>query len=359
MLTFTAMAASVVPKNMKRATIKDVAARCGVSAQTVSRVINDHPNVAPETRDRIEAAIEELRYRPSALARSLQSSRSNTIGVLLAGLDYTGPAETLVGITDECTDRDLTVLISELPDFVEFDPSRAVESLVEHRVDGIVMSVPEVGRTVERISAVLADTPVPIVFVRADGFRGHSGVVVDNTEAIEQVVDHLADLGRSRVAHLAGPLGWVEAAARAESWRNRLAHHGLEAPDHRLAEGDWSAESGAAAMATLLDADPDLDAVVAANDRMAFGAMYVLAKRGRRIPEDVAVTGFDDIHEARWHTPSLTSVAQPLNHLGRSAVRTVLAHRDDPDRPVAAESLRCSLVVRESTAGAAHASWSD
>ncbi len=354
MLTFTPMGAST---SGKRATIKDVAAMCDVSAQTVSRVINNHPRVAPATRKRIEAAIAQLNYRPSALARGLQSNRSNTIGVLLAGLEHTGPAETLVGITDECGAQGMTVLIAELPGFDSFEPSDAIESLLEHRVDGIVMSVPEVGETVERITAELADVPVPIVLVRADEFSGFSGVTIDNTSAIHQVVDHLVGLGRRRIAHLAGPLGWREARARSLAWKDRLAHHGLEAEDVLLAEGDWSAESGARGMEALLGRVPDLDAVVVANDRMAFGALYVLDKHGRSVPDDVAVTGFDDIHEAQWSTPSLTSVRQPLNHLGRSAVRTVLAQSEDPTRPITAESLRCTLVVRESSAGAAHASW--
>lgn len=343
--------------NGKRATIKDVATRCDVSTQTVSRVINNHPSVAPATRRAVEDAIRELSYRPSAIARGLQSSRSNTIGVLLAGIDYFGPAETLVGITDECAQRGLTVLIAELPDISDFDPTAAIESLIAHRVDGIVMSVPEVGQSLEGITAVLANAPVPIVFVRADDFHGHSGVTVDNMEAINNVVDHLVDIGRTRIAHLSGPLGWSEAKARAVAWRSRLTHHGLDASDTLLVEGDWSSESGAAGMSELLDRAPELDAVVVANDRMAFGAMYVLGKRGRRMPDDVAVTGFDDMHEAKWHSPSLTTVSQPLHEMGRAAVRTLLARRDDPKRPASAESLRSSLVIRESSGGSTHASW--
>ncbi|MDY7101077.1 MAG: LacI family DNA-binding transcriptional regulator [Actinomycetota bacterium] len=341
----------------KRATIKDVAAACGVSTQTVSRVINHHPNVAPATRHRVQETIAALNYTPSALARGLQASRSNTIGVLLGGVQYFGPAQTLVGIVDECSAQRLTVVLAELPELGATDLESAIRSLIEHRVDGLVMSVPEVGDVIERIADVVADSPVPIVFVRAVYPEGHSSVLVDNAEAIHRVVDHLVDLGRTRIGHISGPAGWHEAEARAGAWRERVTSHGLAAPACHLEVGDWACESGAAAMDALLDRAPDLDAVVVANDRMAFGAMYVLGRRGRRVPEDVAVTGFDDVPEAAWNTTSLTSVAQPLQAVGHSAVRALLSHRDDPGRAPSVLSIRAKLVVRESTAGVAHATW--
>jgi LacI family transcriptional regulator len=317
----------------------------------VSRVVNEHPSVAPETRKKVREAIQRLNYTPSALARGLQSNRSNTIGVLLAGISFTGPAHTLAGITHECAERNLTVLMAEMPDLYDFDAGPALQSFVEHRVDGIVMSVPEVGSSISRIAGVLADSPAPIVFVRAAELPGYSGLLIDNADGIGQAVDHLVSLGRSRIAHIAGPDGWREATARLRGWRDGLGRHGLDAPDARRAFGDWTAESGARAMRSILDEDPDVDAVVAANDHMALGAMRVLEHTGRVVPDDVAVTGFDNSAEAAWGAPSLTSVDQPLEALGRAAVRTVLEHRADRNRDVTVDSLPCELIVRESTAG--------
>lgn len=338
---------------MKRATIKDVAAAAGVSAQTVSRVVNGHASVLPATRLRVEAAIEELAYRPSAVARGLQSNRTNTVGVLLWGTQYFGPAETLLGIVEECTRQGLTVLISELPEIVDFDPERALDMLLQQRVDGIIMSVPQVGATIERITAALTANELPVVFVRVGTPERYSGVELDNRAAMRSVVDHLVGLGRTRIAHIAGPEWWDEATERRAGWRSALDTHGLPAPDSYVEPGDWSAESGAAAADRLLSRHPDLDAIVSANDRMALGALRVLGQRGIEVPEQVALTGFDDIPEIAWVTPSITSVAQPLHAIGSEAVRTLLDHLDDPRRPTAVTTLRAELIERESTIGRA------
>jgi DNA-binding LacI/PurR family transcriptional regulator len=334
----------------RRVTIKDVAAYCGVSTQTVSRVMNHRPDVALATRVKVEQAIADLGYTPSALARTLGARHSDTIGVLLAGMAYVGTTQTLTGIVDESANLGLTVLIAELPE-VDIDPRRAISALIERHVDGIIMSVPDVGRAVDRIKAVLRDGPEPVVFVKAGVSNGYSSVLVDNATATEEVVDHLASLGRSRMAYISGPLSWHEASDRWDGWRSGMDKHGLAHDPGRLAEGDWSAQSGADAMVALLDRVPDLDAVVAANDRMALGAMHVLRKNGLRIPDDVAVAGFDDIPEAPWSAPPLTSVRQPLAEMGREAVRTLLSHVEDPTVAVQTIPLRAELVVRESTIG--------
>lgn len=340
-------------ESSRRVTIKDVAAHCGVSTQTVSRVINDRPDVAPDTRQRVEAAIATLGYRPSAVARTLVARHSKTIGVLLAGMGYTGTTLTLRGIIDESAKLGLTVLIAELPegDSLE-DPRPAISALVEHHVDGIIMSVPAIGRAVDRINAVLPDEHEPVVFVKAGVSDRYSSVLVDNTSAIEEVIDHLVSIGRSRIGHISGPATWHEARDRQRGWERGLRKHGLDA-DHRLCEeGDWSPGSGAAAMGTLLDRNPDLDTVVAANDRMALGAMHTLQDRGLRIPEDVAITGFDDIDEAAWFSPPLTSVKQPLAEMGRRAVKKLYTEVEEGTGSAVAIHLTAELMIRESTVGA-------
>jgi LacI family transcriptional regulator len=337
----------------QRITIKDVAALCGVSTQTVSRVLNDRPDVAPETRRRIEEAIEQLDYQPSAVARTLVARHSNSIGVLLAGMGYTGTALTLRGIVDESANLDLTVLIAELPEGDSLDdPRPAISALTERHVDGIIMSVPAIGQSVDRIRAVLTERAEPVVFVKAGVSDRYSSVLVDNIGTTEEVVDHLVSIGRSRIAHISGPVNWHEAKDRCEGWRRGLERNGLVADPDLCEEGNWSPASGAEATRALLDRVPDLDAIMAANDRMALGALHVIRSRGIRVPDDVAVSGFDDIEDAAWFAPPLTSVRQPLTEMGREAVRTLLAEVRDGSAPPKTIPLQATLMVRESTIGA-------
>ncbi len=336
----------------QRITMKDVAALCRVSTQTVSRVLNERPDVAPATRRRVEEAIERLGYTPSAVARTLAARRSDAIGVLLAGMGYTGTALTLRGIVDESANLGLTVLIAELPEGDSLDdPGPAISALIEHHVDGIIMSVPAIGHAVDRIKARLPERSEPVVFVKAGVSDRYSSVLVDNVGAIEEVIDHLVSLGRTRIAHISGPDTWHEARDRREGWRRGLEKNGL-IPDPALCEeGTWSPASGSDAMKALLDRVPDLDSVVAANDRMALGALHVIRSRGLTIPDDVAITGFDDIEDAAWFAPPLTSVRQPLTEMGRLAVRTLLAEVRDGSAGPTTIPLQAELRVRESTVG--------
>lgn len=267
---------------------------------------------------------------------------------------YTGTTFTLRGIIDESANLGLTVLIAELPEGDSFDdPRPAIDSLIERHVDGIIMSVPAIGRAVDRIKEVLPDHREPVVFLKAGVSDRHSSVLVNNGAAIEEVVDHLVGIGRSRIVHIAGPTNWHEAHDRRDGWVRGIVKHGLAAGLERTEEGDWTPGSGAAAMGALLDRFPDLDAVVAANDRMALGAMHTLRARGLRIPEDVAVTGFDDIDEAAWSAPPLTSVGQPLVEMGRQAVRRLWSEFGDSAARPMAITMSAELVIRESTIGSA------
>jgi DNA-binding LacI/PurR family transcriptional regulator len=190
-----------------------------------------------------------------------------------------------------------------------------------------------------------------VVFVKAGVTDRYSSVLVDNAAAVEEVVDHLVSIGRTRIAHISGPANWHEAHDRRDGWQRGLDKHRLEADPSLCEEGDWSPQGGATAMGALLDRFPNLDAVVAANDRMALGAMHTLRVRGLRIPEDVAVTGFDDIDEAAWFAPPLTSVEQPLSDMGRRAVRRVLSEFEGSATAPLVIPLRAELVIRESTVG--------
>ena len=319
---------------------------CGVSVQTISRVINGRPDVSPETRAAVEAAIAAVGFQPSAVARSLVQRRSYTLGVIAAGLRYFGVAQTLNGITEESEASGYALLLKEIPSTGDLDLLQVIGFLMAHRVEGIIVAAPDRGEA--DVRGHLPHSAPPIVFLKSEPSPMFSTILIDNYGGGRQATSHLVALGRRRIAHLGGPLDWQEARDRQQGWRDTLRDAGLE--PGRLAVGNWSAASGAVEMARVLDEEPELDAVFAANDQMALGAMSVLRSRGRTIPEQVAVVGFDGMEEAAYFRPSLTTVRQPLRELGQLAVRELLATVSGaaPRPSVHALTLATELIVRDS-----------
>jgi LacI family transcriptional regulator len=329
-------------------TIKEIARMCGVSTQTVSRVINHRPDVAPQTREAVEAAIARTGFQPSAVARSLVQRRSQTLGVIVAGLQYFGVAQTLNGITDEAQASGYGLLLREIDSSDTVDVVPVLEFLIARRVDGIIFAAPELDRNIATVRAQLPVAAPPIVFVKSEPSPGFSTIVIDNRGGARQATEHLVALGRRRIGHLSGPLLWREARDRLDGWREALTLAGQEAGP--VVSGNWSAESGDRALDELQALAPDLDGIFAANDQMALGLLHAASRRGIAIPDDIAIVGFDGLEEGAQFTPSLTTVLQPIRELGELAVREILAiaQREDGDRPVRSLSLPTSLVVRES-----------
>jgi LacI family transcriptional regulator len=329
-----------------RVTIKEIARMCGVSTQTVSRVINRRPDVSPTTRAAVEAAIAEVGFQPSAVARSLVHRRSQTLGVIAAGLRYFGVAQTLNGITEESEARGYALLLKELANNETVDIIPVIEFLIAHRVEGIIFAAPELGTNIA--TASLPPGSPPIVYLKSRPSPAFSTIVIDNYGGAQQATKHLLSLDRRRIGHLAGPLAWPEARDRHDGWRDSLRDAGLELGP--VAAGDWSSASGEVAFDTMLRSVPKLDGIFAGNDQMALGILHQAHKRGIRIPDDIAVVGFDGVEEAAQYTPSLTTVVQPLRRLGHLAVSELLATADeDPaTMPVRALTLETELVIRES-----------
>jgi LacI family transcriptional regulator, lactose operon repressor len=321
---------------------------CGVSTQTVSRVINKRPDVSPETRAAIEAAIASAGFQPSAVARSLVQRRSQTIGVVVAGLKYFGVAQTLNGITEESDASGYALLLKELATYDELEVGRIVEFLLAHRVEGIIFVAPEMGGNIAALETQLPTSFPPIVFLKSDPSPAFSSIVIDNHGGARLATDHLVALGRKRIGHLAGPLAWREAKARHDGWRDALRDAGVEAGP--IVHGNWSAASGELAFERMLELAPDLDAVFAGNDQMALGILHAANRRGIAIPDDLAVVGFDGIVEGAQFTPSLTTVSQPLGELGKLAVRKLFGLLDDKTGHGVArrQTLATELIVRES-----------
>jgi len=340
-------------KNTVRATIKEVASVAGVSTQTVSRVINERPDVSPETRKKVKEVIKQLSYQPSALARSLISQRSYTLGVVTFGLKYIGPSRTLNGISEKADELGYMLLMKELGNFDLNTIDEVIDSLLARQVDGILWAAPEISDNHIWVDKGLERFPVPVLFVAMQPRVGISSISTDNYQGAVTAVQHLLDLGRKSIGHLAGPLGWWEAEERKRGWRDTLHAAGLDASDAHCTEGNWSAASGEQAFLDLLEAFPEMDAIFVGNDQMALSVLRECHRRDIQVPEQLAVVGFDNIVESAYFYPSLTTISQDLQLLGEQAVQIIvdmIEARQENDVVIAqSRYIKPDLIVRESS----------
>ena len=337
-----------------RVTIKQVAKDAGVSTQTVSRVINDRPDVAPETRQRVLAVIERLGYQPSALARSLIRRRSHTLGVVTAGLHYFGPSHTLSGITEQAEAMGYSLLLKELPRFDTDNVEPNLDALVARQVDGIIWAVSEVGNNRDWLQDRLPALPVPIIFLTMHHQAGLPVVAIDNCLGGRMATEHLLEQGCQRIGHITGPLDWWEARQRKAGWQAALSDASIAIGDHCWVKGNWSAESGEQAIHHLLAQYPSMDGVFVGNDQMALGVLQAACRKGLSIPRTLAVVGFDGISEAAYFWPPLTTVHQDLHELGCRAVQQVVgmieASREvEESHQPETVWIRPRLIIRESS----------
>ena len=305
-------------------TLQDVAKLAGVSTKTVSRVVNNQSEISEATRLRVQAAIEQLGYRPNILARSLVNQRSDTLAVVAWGLEfYGGPPRVLVGIEQQIFDLGYSMLFSLLPRPDDTNVNPVLDAFVDRRVDGIVWALPEIGDNHQWAQPERLKRLPPMVFVSMEPRPGLAVVAIDNQAGAAQAVQHLIDQGRRKIGLITGPLTWWESRERYEGWKCTLQRAGLVASPSLVVEGDWSANSGERGIRKLLEQQPDIDAVFACNDQMALGALGALHSLGRNIPHDLAIVGFDDIPEAAFFWPPLTTVYQQLTEVGHIAVQTL------------------------------------
>lgn len=332
-----------------RVTIREIARMCGVSMQTVSRVINNRPDVSPATRRAVEAAIVAVGFQPSAVARSLVQRRSQTIGVIATEMSLFGVAQTLNGITEESQHADYALLLKELASQDVEAVTAAIDFLVAHRVEGLVIFNPPSAETsVPVLDYEVRRARPPIVVLKSGPSTAFSTISVDNFGGARMATEHLLALGRTKIGHIAGPANWREARDRTHGWRTALADAGIEPGP--IASGDWSSSSGELAARELLREASDLDAVFVANDQMALGLFHVAHEQRIGIPEQLAVVGFDGIDEGAQFTPSLTTIRQPLRELGKLAVQELLSTIDvEPGlASVRNLTLATELIVRDS-----------
>ncbi len=336
------------------ATLRDVADLAGVSTKTVSRVVNNQGEISEATRERVQAAIDQLDYRPNILARSLIHRRSNTLAVVAWGIDYYGPSRILVGIEQQTRELGYSLFLNLLSQPSDSHHEHVLDSLITRRVDGIIWAVPEVGdNRLWLKSSHLYQLP-PIVFLTMGPQAGRAVVAVDNRDGGRQATQHLIDQGRRKIGIITGPLTWWEARERYAGWRDALELAGIHPTPSLVVEGDWAAVSGEQGMRTLLLQEPDLDAVFACSDQIALGALGAAYQSGRRVPQDLAIVGFDNIPDSMCFWPPLTTVYQRLIDVGRLAVqylhRAIEAYRrqEDPGE-IGLTLIKPELIVRASS----------
>lgn len=341
------------PKNM-RATIKEVASVAGVSTQTVSRVINDRPDVSPETRKKVQEVIKELSYQPSALARSLISQRSFTLGVVTAGLRHIGPSRTLSGITSAAEEAGYSLLLKELPSYETEDIQPIFQAFLSRHVDGIIWAVSEVGENRKWLNNPPADIEVPLVYITMEPRANLSMVTIDNYLGGRMAMSHLLEQGYRKIGHISGPLEWWEARQRMAAWKDVLAEHGLTPDERQCVEGNWSSASGALAIEKLFDQFSEMDAIFVANDQMALSVLQFFTEKKICVPEDVGVVGFDNIVDSAFFSPALSTVQQDQHLVAKVAVEEVIKIIEarwqglDPVEPRSI-ILPPSLIVRQSS----------
>ncbi|MBQ9915827.1 MAG: LacI family DNA-binding transcriptional regulator [Microbacterium sp.] len=332
------------------ATLHDVARAAGVSIKTVSNVINNYPHVRSETRERVEAAIDELQYRPNQAARSLRSGRADMIGLIVPDLRNPYFAELADDVMRAARARGFSVLIEQ------FDAERdselaALRGARRRGLDGVLYSVLSLG---EDDAALLDEVGMPMVLLGERIFHSaHDHVTMRNTEAAYAATAHLIAAGRRRILALGSHPGEVVGSAglRLRGYEAALAEAGRKLDPRLVVPVDrWHRIDGAEAMRAVLDAGVEFDGVVGFNDSLALGAMRVLLERGVRIPEDVAIVGFDDLDETRYSLPALTTIDPGRSEIARVAV-DLLVERITGDAEVAPREFLADfhLVEREST----------
>ena len=338
----------------KQITIMQVAKAAGVSTQTVSRVINNRPDVAPETRLRVQRLIDQLSYRPNMLARSLIHRRSNTIGVVAMASPFYGPSMTLVGIEKMIRKLGYSLLLDFLHHPERDDVEMIVNRLLSHQVDGIIWAIPEIGNNRAWLGRSRASLPIPAVYLSMQPKKNLTAAVIDNHLGGSLATGHLLEQDYQHIGIITGPFDWWESRQRLAGWRETLEKAGRPPEDRQIVYGDWSAASGEVGIRKLWEQFPEMDAVFACNDQIALGALQASHLSKKRVPEDLAIVGFDNIPESQYFWPALTTVDQPLVDLGGRAVEALsclIKAEICNDRKIQAQTilLEPRLVVRASS----------
>ncbi|MGB9752458.1 LacI family DNA-binding transcriptional regulator [Roseiflexus castenholzii] len=328
----------------RRSTIREVASRAGVSYQTVSRVINNSPDVADATREHVLRVIAELDYHPNAQAVSLSRNRTDIVGIIVDTVTSTFFAQTIDGVVKALRRHGRFTLLATVEDATQFDVIDTLQR--SRRIDGMVIVLPLANSlSLSRL------TPgrVPIVHIDLQYDMDVYGITVNNYRGARLATEHLIDLGHRRIGIITGRHDIPVGQLRLDGYRAALRDHGIPFDPTLIAPGDFSFASGVAGAERLLALDPRPTAIFACNDLMAIGTLHVATRYGLRIPADLSVMGFDDTPEAALACPPLTTMRQPLRAMGEMAADLVCRLIDGEQPEQMRYTVETELVVRFST----------
>lgn len=333
-------------RTMARVRIEDVAEEAGVSMKTVSRVLNEEPNVSESTRERVRAVVERLQYRPHPSARVLAGRKSYLVAMLYDNPSSNYLMEVELGVLDACQAQHYNLMLAPLVYDAKDIVSKVESLVVQTRVDGVVLTPPITDDAA--LLARLDELDIPWASISPREENRRIGVVVDEPSAVAEMMLHLASLGHRRIAHIKGHAAHGASAWRLAGYRDGLAQAGLAVDEALVVDGEFSYDSGFAATNRLLDLPDPPTAIFAANDDMAAGAIGAICERGLSVPGDVSVCGFDDTPIARHIYPALTTVRQPTREMGRLAgVELLKAIRDRDEGGIV--TVPYALQLRRST----------
>ena len=335
-------AAATSASRVRAPAMTDVARLAGVSHQTVSRVLNSHPNVREQTRDRVLAAMQELGYRPNRAARALATGRSEVVGVIAQTSTLYGPASLLAAFEQEAGEAGFGVGVVSLRELDRESITHAAERHLDQNVAGIVVIAP-VDTAAEAIQTLRG--VIPVVAIDGDPQSMSGLVTVDQVEGARLATQLLIDAGHDTVWHVSGPSDWFDSAGRVEGWRTTLETAGREAPP--VIAADWTSEAGYRA-GQMLARMPEVTAVFAANDHLALGIIKALRDLRLEVPERLSLVGFDDIPEAAYLTPSLTTIRPDFAEVAQRAVDAIVRWRARGGPAPQVPAVLPTLVLRDS-----------
>ena len=314
----------------KHTTIYDVAEQAGVSIQTVSRVLNNRPDVSTGTRQRIQDIIKQMGFQPFSNARGLSSKHTYTLGLVAANFSDFWFSQILTGAEKETREHGFFFMLGSLTCNPEDEPE-FLRLLTERHVDGVLFIRASCAEETEHLNR-LKESGIPIVTTgNCPPESGLAMVDVDNVSGGSKATEYLVNLGHTRIAMLSGPPEWRAARDRTEGYLQALQEAGVPANPDLIIEGTWQYKSGYLGAKALLEKKVPFTAIFAQNDLMARGAISALHEAGQRVPEDISIIGYDDIPEAEFSDPPLTTIRQPMEEVGRAATRLLILMVEDPD----------------------------
>lgn len=332
--------------NSQKVTMLDVAKACGVSYQTVSRVINDSPNVSAKTRRQVLKAIQTLGYHPNQLARSLKTRRSSLLEVITFGVETYVPRELIVAMGRAAHAHGYSLMFTDIPQDDAEEESRLYGHLNSGLCEAAILTAPVESRLFEKISA--EPPKIPVIQIRNPRGSSAPSVMIDQYHGSQIATQHLLDLGHRAIAEISGPLNYHEALTRHSAFLETLAARGL-APAAMVEAREWMPEDGYLAARQLLAQGAPFSGLIVSNDYLALGALRALHERGWRVPEEVSIVGFDDTPESAYYLPPLTTVRQDYEALGYQSIHYLVELINHQETPAHQRVLLPKLVVRAST----------